>query len=301
MKKIIFIVGATSSGKSLVAADLAKRADGEVISCDSMQVYKDMDVITRPPDDDILYRVSHHLIKVISPEEEYNAARFADESSYIIDSIVSKGKMPIVVGGTGLYMKALVDGIFSAPSKDEELRNDLNGIAEKRGVEHLYDQLKECDPETASKLHPNDKRRIIRALEVYSLMGRTIHQEKMEAEGISSRYDCMIFGMKLPRNVLYERINVNVESIFEEGIIETVKELVKRPLSLTARKALGIKEVDAFLRGNLTLDETKEELKKNTRRYAKRQLTWFRGDRRIVWIDANRDVGFIVEDILRQI
>jgi tRNA dimethylallyltransferase len=297
MNKVIFIVGPTSSGKSVVAARLAEILNGEIISSDSMQIYQGMDIITQAPGEDLLSRARHHLVKVLSPEEEFNAARFAEEAARAIVSIGKSGKTPIVAGGTGLYIKALVDGIFSAPPKDEDLRRRLQELADEKGNEYLYAQLKDIDPETAAKLHPNDTRRIIRALEVYELTGKTIDDKKTDSSGISEKYKCSFFGLKLPRKVLYERINSNVERMFEKGLVEEVKRLNELKLSLTAEKALGIKEVTLLLDKKCDIEKAKEELKKNTRHYAKRQLTWFKSDKRIKWIDADRDVEEIVQDI----
>jgi tRNA dimethylallyltransferase len=301
MQKIIFIVGPTSSGKTDVSVKLAEKLNGEIISCDSMQVYKDMDVITRVPGDDILSKVPHHLIKKIPPEEEYNVARFIEEAAALIDQIIARSKLPVIAGGTGLYMKSLIDGLFSSPPEDKDLREELKKEAEEKGSEYLHNRLKSVDPESASKLHPNDTRRIIRALEVYELTGEMIHEKKKETEGISSKYDCRIFGLELPRDVLYGRINETVEGMFNEGLVKLVEGLRARKLSKTALKALGIKEVSAFLDGQVKLEEAVEELKKNTRRYAKRQLTWFRTDERIHWVDADRDISAIVQDILKEL
>ncbi|NQT33161.1 MAG: tRNA (adenosine(37)-N6)-dimethylallyltransferase MiaA [Candidatus Omnitrophica bacterium] len=298
---VIFIVGPTSSGKSRVAARLAERITGEIISCDSMQVYREMDVITQSPDSDLLSRVAHHLIREINPEEEFNAAEFTGKAEALIGSITSRGKVPIICGGTGLYVKALVDGLFSSPSKDEDLRKKFNEIAEKKGTVYLHQMLEERDPETASKLHPNDTRRIIRALEVYKLTGKTINDKKTTSAGIAEKYACKRIGLKVPRKVLYDRINANVDKMFSEGLVDEVRRLKERELSLTAEKALGIKEVLSFLDGKTTLGGAREELKKNTRRYAKRQMTWFRADKRIVWIDADRPVEEIVEETIDKI
>lgn len=297
--KVVFIVGPTSSGKTRVAVELARRLNGEVISCDSMQVYRDMDVITRPPGGDIVENIPCHLTRSISPEEEYNAARFQKEAKRTIADILFRDHVPLVAGGTGLYMKALIDGIFAAPPEDKELREELKKEAEEKGEVVLHERLKRIDPETADKLHPNDTRRIIRALEVYELTGRTISSKKEETEGgITSQYDYRIFGMELARDLLYERINKTVEKMFDEGLLEEVKKLRKRDLSKTAAKALGIKEISSYLEGATGLEGAAEELKKNTRQYAKRQLTWFRADKRIEWVDADRDTPEIVRDIL---
>ncbi len=297
MKTVIFILGPTSSGKSRVAAGLAGKIGGEVISCDSMQIYKDMDVITRSPGKELLTTARHHLIGIIPPEEEFNAAMFTAKAEKVIKAVIDKGKTPIVAGGTGLYVKALVDGIFESPFKDETLREEFKRRIKEQGAGCLHERLRKIDPETAAKLHPNDEKRIIRALEVYHLTGRTISEKKTESLGSLQGYKYVMFGLDVPRKMLYERINTNIEKMFKEGLVKAVEELSDKNISITASKALGIKEVKMFLKNKISLEETKEELKKNTRRYAKRQLTWFRGDKRIVWVNADRETGEVVEDI----
>lgn len=299
--RIIFILGPTSSGKSAVAAGFASKIKGEVISCDSMQIYKGMDMVTQAPGKEILSCAPHHLLRFLDPSEEYSAAKFADDARVEIESVLAKKHVPVFAGGTGLYVKTLVDGIFGDSSKDEGLRARLKKEAEEKGVEQLYRRLEKVDPATAAKLHPNDIRRVIRALEVYELTGSTIHEKKKEKEGISGEYDLRMFGLDVPRKELYARIDRNVERMFREGLVEEVKVLLKKKLSRTAKQALGMKEISAYLSGSLGLKEAEEELKKNTRRYAKRQLTWFRADKRIVWVDAARGAGEIVEDIVKHI
>jgi len=298
---VIFIVGPTSSGKTEVALDLARKLNGEIISCDSMQIYRDMDIITRVTAAERMKDVPAYLARCVSPEEEYNAARFAEEAEKAIEDILSRDGIPVVAGGTGLYMKALLDGIFSAPPKDEEIREELKREAEERGGAYLHKRLEQVDPETAAGLHPNDVKRIIRALEIYELTGETIHDKKKETAGIGDKYECRIFGLELERGSLYGRINGTVDRMFDEGLVEEVRGLRKKGLSRTAGKALGIKEVGFYLEGAAGLDKAREELKKNTRRYAKRQLTWFRADKRVKWINVDRDVAEIVEDILRYV
>jgi tRNA dimethylallyltransferase len=296
--KIIFIVGPTSSGKSRTAACLAEKINGEIISCDSMQVYMDMPVINQVPSDDILHRVKHYLIEEISPEDEFNAAKFAIKAVEYIEQIIDNGRMPIIAGGTGLYMKSLLDGLFDAPPKDESLRKTFEKIAEDKGNKFLHEKLQEVDPSAAAKLHINDLTRIIRALEVYEMTGRTISEKKDEAKGIYEDYDCKIFGLSMPRDKLYKRIEQTVDKMIASGLIDEVKELKEKKLSLTAQKALGIREMSEYLEGKTTLEEAVSELKKNTRRYAKRQMTWFNADERIEWIDADRETNEIVEEIL---
>lgn len=298
MDKVIFIVGATASGKSAIAAEVAKKINGEIISSDSMQVYQDMDIITQAPKEEITSGIRHHLVRKISPEEEFSAAEFVIKAEDAIGDILRRGKIPVIAGGTGLYIKALTDGLFSSPPKDEALRKELEKERNEKGAEYLYKKLKNIDPDSAKVLHPNDTRRIIRAIEVYTLTGKPISEKKKEAKGICDKYHCLFFGLSLPRKTLYERINQRVESMFENGLVDEVKRLLERNLSITSRKALGIKEVESFLNGGISLEKAKEELKKNTRRYAKRQLTWFRPDKRIVWIEAARDNVRIAEDIV---
>ncbi len=299
--KIIFILGPTASGKTAVSIELAKRIGGEIISCDSMQIYRQMDTLTQAPLSSDLLQVTYHLVKKLSPEEEFNAAQFVNEASGLIESILSNNKEVIISGGTGLYMKSFLDGLFPSPPKDEDLRKELTLAAEKNGNEYLYNKLKEVDPKTAEKLHVNDLRRIIRALEVYELAGKTIDEKKQESEGIHAKYDCKLFGLKLDREVLYERIDHRVERMMDDGLINEVKKLRDLNLSMTAGKAIGIREISDYLDGKITIDKALEELKKNTRRYAKRQLTWFNADKRIVWVNADRDITKIVDDIVTKI
>ena len=299
-KTIIFIVGPTSSGKTACSIELADRINGEIISCDSMQVYKDMDLLTHPPSDENLLKAKHYLVKMISPEEEFNVSEFVNKSKTAIEFILSENKVPIIAGGTGLYMKSLVDGIFSSPPKDAEFREELEKKALEKGNEYLHERLKKVDPAAAEKLHQNDIKRIIRALEVYELTGETINEKKKDSEGIKDKYDCKFFGLSLPREVLYERINRSVDAMVENGLVDMVKDLRNKKLSRTADKALGVKEISSFLDGEIGFDRAIEELKKNTRRYAKRQLTWFRGDERVIWIDASRAPEEITNDILER-
>jgi tRNA dimethylallyltransferase len=266
-----------------------------------MQVYKGMDVITQAPAKAVLARAPHHLLKFLAPSEEYSAARYAEDAEKVIEDVISRGRVPVFAGGTGLYVKTLVDGIFEAPSKDEGLRRRLEEEAREKGAEYLHARLAQRDPQTAAKLHPNDLRRVIRALEVLELTGRTIHEKKKEREGISGEYDIRMFGLDVPREELYACIDKKVDEMFAAGLVGEVEHLIGGDLAATARQALGVKEVSAHLEGAMTLAEATEELKKNTRRYAKRQLTWFRADGRIVWVDAARSAEEIVREIENQI
>jgi len=288
--KVIIIVGPTASGKTEAAIGLVGLIKSEIISCDSMQVYKDMPVLTQAPSGDDLKRIPHYLISEIAPEDEYSAAKFADNAKLLIKAILEKGKTPIIVGGTGLYVKALVDGLFPSPKKDEVFRKSLEEKAKKQGSKVLYNELKKNDPKAASKIYPNDTRRIIRALEVYHLTGIPISEHKKNTQGIKDIYDIVFLGINIPRKKLYEIINTRVEKMFRNGLIPEVKKLLKRKLSMTARSALGIKEVEGYLKNNYGLEEAKELLKKNTRRYAKKQMTWFKVDKRIRWFSEGEGI-----------
>ena len=298
---IVFILGPTSSGKTAVAVQMAKRLGGEVISCDSMQIYRDMDILTQAPSQDAMEKIPHHLVRVIDPREEYDAAKFADQARECIEDVIGKGRIPLVSGGTGLYVKSLVDGIFSTPGKSEALRKELEKEAGEKGVEALHERLAGIDPVTAARLHHNDLKRVIRAIEVYELTGDTLSNKSKEPGGIESSYECRMFGMKLPREVLYNRVNATVDKMLADGLVDEVKKLLKKELSRTAHQALGIKEITSFLNGEMSLEESSLELKKNTRRYAKRQLTWFRADKRIEWINADCPCAEIAEDIVQRI
>lgn len=297
MKKLSFVLGPTASGKSEVAAELARRIGGEVISCDSMQIYKDMDIITQTPPAALRDSVPHHLVGVIPPEEEFSAARFAVLASEVIEDVISRGKTPVFAGGTGLYVKALLDGLFPAPGKDASIRKELADIAAEKGAGYLHGKLREIDPASADAIEPNNIRRVIRAIEVFRLTGGRFSEKKSGAEGIIDSYDTRLFGLEVPRDILKKRIGARVEKMFDDGLVEEVKALFARDLGMTAEKALGIKEVRAYLAGQLTMEEAREELKKNTRQYAKRQMTWFRADKRIVWINADRDIDLIAREI----
>jgi len=286
MHKVIIIVGPTAVGKTAFAIKVAENINGEIISADSMQAYRGMDIVSQKPTASEGRRVKHHLISFLKPENEYSAAAFAESARKIIKNIIKKGKTPIIVGGSGLYVKALADGIFPSKGKDEKIRKRLGALAEKNGSALLHERLKKIDPASAAKIHPNDTKRIIRALEIYELEKKTKTSLKKETKGIRDEYDTKIFGLIMDRSRLYRKIEKRVNLMFRKGIVREVKKLLRKNLSITARQALGIKEVEGYLNKTYSLKEAKELLKKNTRRFAKRQLTWFRADKNILWINA---------------
>lgn len=285
-EKIIFLVGPTAVGKTKAAVNLAKRINGEIISCDSMQIYKGMDIITSKPPKSLLKKVPHHLIGVISPTEEYDVSRYRQDALKKIKLIFKKGKVPIFVGGTGLYMSILVDGIFERKTEDFKFREKLYKEAKKTGSKKLYSRLEKVDPLAAAKIHPNDTRRIVRALEVFKVTGQPISELQKQRSGLAQDYDVRIFGLNMERDKLYQRIDVRVDKMFKDGLLREVKKLLKLKLSKTARYAIGLQELKGYLEGLYDLEEAKRLIKRNSRHYAKRQLTWFCKDKRIKWIDS---------------
>lgn len=289
MNRLIFLVGPTAVGKTEVSFEFAKLLDCEIISCDSMQVYKCMDIGTSKPPSARLNDIPHHMIDILEPSEEFSVAKFRELAVEAMDGILARGRVPLFVGGSGLYIRGLMDGIFEGPSSDRQLRARLKQEADEFGAEVLYNRLKEVDAATAAKVHPNDLRRILRALEVYEKASTPISKLKDKTQGLGDQYEIKIFGLNMDRSALYKRIDERVEEMFSRGLVDEAKKLTGQNLSLTASQALGYKEAFGFLRGEYDIDEAKRLVKRNTRRYAKRQLTWFRRDKRIEWIDAGEN------------
>ena len=297
------MVGPTAAGKSEVAVELAKRLNAEIISCDSMQVYKDMDIITSKPRGLLRKKIKHHLLDFIFPSEEYNVSRYRKEAVRIIKALVKKGKTPLFVGGTGLYMSVLIDGLFKEKAGNKNIRKRLYQEVQCLGSGGLYKRLKKVDPVAAAKIHPHDARRIIRALEVFQTSGRPISCLQRERRGLGSQYQIKAFCLNLQRDKLYQRIEERMEKMFKKGLLSEVKGLLRPGLSKTASCAIGIKELKGYFEGLYDLEEAKERILRNTRQYAKRQLTWFRKDRRLVWIEVSEKEtpGAIAQRIIKQI
>lgn len=285
--KIVFIVGPTAVGKTEIAVYLAKKINAEIISCDSMQIYKGMDIITSKPTNNLRKKVKHYLIDIISVIDEFNVSKYRREALKKIKEILKKEKIPIFVGGAGLYMSILIDGIFRVKTQNEIIRSRLYEQMEKFGSFHLYKRLQRIDPEAAIKIHPHDTKRIVRALEVFEITGKPITLLQKEREGLSQDYDIKIFCINMKREKLYERIDERIEKMFAKGIVSEVRNILKSRLSKTASYAIGIKEIKGYLDGQYDLEEAKRLMKRNTRLYAKRQLTWFRKDKRIKWINVS--------------
>ena len=287
MKDIIFIVGPTAIGKTDTSFLLAKESDAEIISSDSMLVYKEPQIIVSKPSEEILNKIKHHFIGIISVEQSYDVFNYYREATQKINELYKKGRNLIVCGGSGLYIKALCDGIYEGVGKNEYLRKELTDKANIAGTGYLHEELKKVDPAAAEKISVNDLKRIIRALEVYYIGGIPISEKQQESRGLYGKLPLRIFGLTQSRSKLYEQINIRTDKMFKEGVVEEVKRLFQMKLSLTAQKIIGIQEIKRHLDGDITETEAKELIKKNTRNFAKRQLTWFSKDKRIEWIDVD--------------
>lgn len=296
--KVIVIVGPTASGKSDCAIELAKRIDGEIVSADSMQIYREMNIGTAKVTNEEMSGVKHYMINIINPDEDFNVAMYKKMAEEALEEIVSKGKMPIVVGGTGLYINTLVNGIeFSEIDKDEEYRKELEKKVSVEGIDGIYEELKSIDPEAANIIDKNNVRRVIRALEIYKVTGKT--KTELDKESIKeTKFDFLMYGIKTDREELYNRINKRIDYMMEQGLVSEVEELNKKyKMSKTALQGLGYKEVIEYINGNCNYDEMIEKLKMETRRYAKRQITWFKRDERITWVPKEKLVDVIMQQI----
>lgn len=296
--KVIVIVGATASGKTAVSIELAKRINGEIISADSMQIYQHMNIGTAKPTIEEQEGIKHYLLDVVLPSEHFNVVKYKELAIKAIEEILQKGKIPIIVGGTGLYINTLVNGIeFANTNSDEKYTNELLHRYEAEGIDILFEELKQVDPESAQIIDKNNVRRVIRALEIYKATGKT--KTQLDKESLKEvKYDYQMFGIEWDRNILYARINQRIDKMLEDGLIDEVKKIIQNyTISNTAIQGLGYKEVIEYLNGNLSYDEMVEKLKMKTRHYAKRQLTWFRRDKRIEWVSKNEAVNKIIESL----
>lgn len=295
---LIVVAGPTASGKTSLGVELAKRLDGEVVSADSMQIYKDMDVACAMPTAEEMQGVPHHMLAFLSQGERYSVAAYCERANKCISDIVSRGKQPIIVGGTGLYISSLVDNIeFTQEATNLELRENLNKRLETQGVAALLEELRAVDPETAARLHENDTKRILRALELYMQTGVTITDQTRQSRLNGSPYNPLIIGLNArEREYLYERINRRVGVMAENGLVEEARRCLDENKA-TAAQAIGHKELIPYFSGDMTLDAALDNLRMQTRRYAKRQLTWFRRDERVRWlyIDEYADFGELAD------
>ncbi|MBR4700775.1 MAG: tRNA (adenosine(37)-N6)-dimethylallyltransferase MiaA [Oscillospiraceae bacterium] len=304
MNNVICICGPTASGKTGLAVALAKKLNAEVVSCDSMQIYRGMDVGTAKPTTAEMEGVPHHLLDVAEPGEDFSVSRYVELADAAIRDIQSRGKPAIVCGGTGLYMDSLVKGkAFAAPTRPAQ-REYVEGIAEKHGIEYVYNMLKDADPETAERLHLSDRKRIIRALEVFLITGMPLSWHNAQSKLQAPKYEPVWIGLSFrDRDKLYRRIDARVDQMLAQGLETEVRALLEKGIDpkTTAMQAIGYKEMAAALRGECSLEQAVEQIKQSSRRYAKRQLTWFRRNEAIHWlyVDETADLTAAAMRLLR--
>ena len=301
-RKAIVICGPTASGKTKLSVELAKKINGEIVSCDSMQIYKDMTIGTAKPTEEEMQGIKHYLIDCVSPEIRYSVADYKKDAISAIEEIILKGKVPIIVGGTGLYLESLIYNIeYNEIEVDLKYREELEKIEKEEGLEPLYKKAESIDPEAIKKISHNDKKRIFRILEIYKSTGKTKTQLEIESRKNKPEYDFLLFCITMDREKLYERINLRVDLMIKAGLIEEVKNLCKKYKELpTALQGLGYKEVVEYLDGKISKEEMIEKIKQETRRYAKRQLTWFRKYDNLIWLDGLGDLQNNIKIILEE-
>ena len=300
--KVIVICGPTASGKTSLSIELAKQIDGEIVSCDSMQIYKDMTIGTAKPTKEEMQGIKHYLIDCVSPEVRYSVADYKKDSINAIKEIIFKGKVPIIVGGTGLYLESLIYGIeYNEIETDLEYRKALEDIEKNEGLEKLYEMAKQIDEQAIEKISHNDKKRIFRVLEIYHSTGKTKTELEIESRKNGPDYNYILFGINMDREKLYDRINRRVDIMIEQGLIEEVKNLLNKYKEFpTAMQGLGYKEVVAYLEEKMTKEDMIEKIKMETRRYAKRQITWFKKYKNIKWINGLEDINNNIRIILEE-
>ncbi|MCI8362506.1 MAG: tRNA (adenosine(37)-N6)-dimethylallyltransferase MiaA [Clostridia bacterium] len=298
-QKVIIIGGPTASGKTSLSIELAKKINGEIISADSMQIYKDMNIGTAKPEKEEMQGILHHMLDFVSPEERYSVADYNKQAKKAIKEILKKGKVPIVVGGTGLYIETLIYEIeFLNIETDLEYRKELEKIAEEKGLEYLYNKAQKIDKTAMEKISINDKKRILRVLELYHQTGKTKTQLDKESRK-EPEYDYKLFAIDIDREILYDRINRRVDIMLEKGLVQEVENICEKYNEFpTAMQGLGYKEVVEYLEGQATYEEMVEKIKTESRRYAKRQLTWFRKYKNLTWLNgleaAEKNIDIII-------
>ncbi len=299
-EKVIVICGPTASGKTALSIELAKKINGEIISADSMQIYKEMNIGTAKPTIEEMEGIKHYLLDFVSPDQRYSVAEYQKDAKKAIKEILKKGKVPIIVGGTGLYVDSLIYEIqYPNIEFDEKYREQLEEIAEKQGLEVLYKKALEIDEKAMQKISPNDKKRIMRVLEIYHATGKTKTEQEIESRMQPIEYDYKVFAINWDRQVLYERINKRVDIMVEQGLIEEVKTILQKYKTFpTAMQGLGYKEVVDYIEGKYTKEEMIDKIKMETRRYAKRQLTWFRKNKQTTWLEGTNELQNNINIIL---
>ena len=295
MDKIICIVGPTASGKTRLSVELAKALGAEIVSCDSMQIYKYMDIGTAKPTAAEKQGIVHHMMDFLDPRESYSVSRYVQEADPIVQDILSRGKPVVIVGGTGLYLDSLIAGREFAPFPQSGKREELTHIAETQGVQVLMEQLRAVDPEAAARIHPSNQKRVIRALEIWLETGKTMTQHDLESKAIPPKYQPLYLGLDYEnRRDLYDRIDLRVDVMLEQGLVEEVRNLLAMgiPASATGLQAIGYKELIQYLSGQGTLQEAREAIQLGSRRYAKRQRTWFYRNEKINWFSLPKNPDF---------
>lgn len=287
-RKVIVIVGPTCSGKTKVGISLAEKLLTEIISADSRQIFKYLNIGTAKPSEDELARTKHHFINLLEPDEDYNVSKFESDALKIVNNLLENGMIPVVVGGSGLYIKVLVEGIFNSVDSDDEYREKLHELREKFGNEFLFDELKKVDPQSASGMLPQNWKRVMRALEVYHLTGQPISKFQTDYKR-QIDVEFILFGLNWNREKLYSNIEHRVDEMIENGLVDEVKNILACGFSkkINALNTVGYKEIISFLENEITLENAVELIKRNTRRYAKRQMTWFRKTKGINWLECN--------------
>ena len=299
-QKVMVICGPTASGKTKLGIEVANKINGEIISCDSMQIYKDMNIGTAKPTKLEMSQAKHYLVDFVSPTERYSVDEYKKDAEKVIEKILEEGKTPIIVGGTGLYLNSLIYGIvYPNIETDLKYREELENKVNEEGLENLYNEAKKIDPEAIEKISPNDKKRILRILEIYHQTGKNKTEIEAESRKNGVKYDYRIFVLNMDREKLYERINKRVDIMIEQGLIEEVKSLVKKYTEFpTAMQGLGYKEMVEYLDNKITKEEAIEKIKMESRRYAKRQITWFKSYENAIWLNAENknNVDIILEE-----
>lgn len=292
---IVVISGPTASGKTAAGIEVAKRLNGEIISADSMQIYKYMNIGSAKPTKEEMQGIPHHMIDVVYPDEEFSVALFRNMAGRLIDEVVNKNHVPIIVGGTGLYINSLIYPYdFTDSPEDTSYREELTELAREKGNEFVHNMLQDIDPESFIRIHPNNLRRVVRALEVYRNTGKTISEYQNKSKEREMEYKVAYIGLTMDRNLLYNRINLRVDKMFDAGLVDEVKKLREMGYTrnMVSMQGIGYKEIFDYLDNECTIEETKEIIKQSSRRYAKRQLTWFRRDENIYWIEVDKFKSF---------
>ena len=288
MQKVIVICGPTASGKTKLSIELAKKINGEIVSCDSMQIYKDMNIGTAKPTLEEMQGIKHYLIDFISPDKRYSVAEYKIDAEKAIEEILNKGKIPIVVGGTGLYIDTIIYGIeYPKIEFDEKYRKELEAREKKEGLIKLYEEAKQIDEEAIKKISINDKKRILRILEIYHATGKNKTEQEIISREKGPKFDYKVFAINMDREKLYERINKRVDIMIDNGLIDEVKKLLNKYKEFpTAMQGLGYKEVKEYLENKISKEEMIDKIKQESRRYAKRQITWFKKNKQTIWING---------------